>query len=74
MWGEFFRTNLVRGLLAVDVPGRTALLMVRGFWLVRELVWWWIVSVFVSVLLHFVSASGVGRAVRPRVKGSAPTG
>jgi len=74
MWGEFFLTNLVRGLLAVDVPGRTALLMVRGFWLVRELVWWWIVSVFVSVLLHFVSASEVGRAVWPRVKGSAPTG
>src|SRR5215472_6345942 len=74
MWGEFFRTNLVRGLLAVDIPEKTALLTVRGFWLVRELVWWWIVSVFVWVLLHFVSASEVGRAVRPRVKGSAPTG
>jgi hypothetical protein len=74
MWGEFFRTNLVRGLLAVDIPGQMALLVVRGFWFVRELVWWWITSVFVSLLFHFVSASEVGRAVWPRVKGSAPTG
>jgi hypothetical protein len=68
MWGEFFRTNLVRGLLALDTSGQWTLFTVRGFWLARELAWWWTVSVFVSVLIHFAAESEVGRTALRRVR------
>jgi hypothetical protein len=61
MWGEFFRTNLIvalRGLAADEGVVQTAWF---AFWLVRELAWWWSISVLAAVTLYFLSESEVGR-------------
>lgn len=53
MWGEFFR-------LAIGRAGAGSWINI-GFWLGRELAWWWIMGVLGGLLLRFVIDSEIGR-------------
>ncbi len=53
LWGEFFR--LAIGRVTAD-PWVNF-----GFWLGRELVWWWVMGVMGALLLRFVLDSEIGR-------------
>jgi len=53
LWGEFFRLVIGR---ATD-----SLWVNLGFWLGRELAWWWVMGVMGALLLRFVLDSEIGR-------------
>lgn len=53
MWGEFLRLAILR---AGASPGINF-----GFWLCRELAWWWIMGVMGGLLLRFALNSEIGR-------------
>ncbi len=53
LWGEFFRLAIGR---ATD-----SLWVNLGFWLGRELAWWWVMGVMGALLLRFVLDSEIGR-------------
>ena len=53
LWGEFFRLAIGR---ATANPWVNV-----GFWLGRELVWWWVMGVMGALLLRFVLDSEIGR-------------
>ena len=70
MWGEFFRTELLAQIHHSTDPG-----IVNGLsalysivWLVRELAWWWLVSVMTTILIDFLAQSetvlGLGQLSR----------
>jgi hypothetical protein len=61
MWGECFRLAIDRG---IEDSGRSALLLGNVkilFWLIRELGWWWVVSVMLAVLADFLRDSPIVR-------------
>jgi hypothetical protein len=60
MWGEFLRTHLLAALTWLDAGARLTHLAWFGFWLVRELVWWWLMSVLGAIIFHILSRSGSG--------------
>ena len=61
MWGEFFRRAMNSALnhigLPTAIPAPAAIL----FWVARELVWWWIVSLFLALLFLFLSEAAAFR-------------
>jgi hypothetical protein len=59
MWGECFRLALYRALELPGVPDIMAGQLKISFWFVRELGWWWTVSVMVTVVADFLWASPV---------------
>jgi hypothetical protein len=59
MWGECFRLALYRALEHSGVPEMVASNMKVQFWLLRELGWWWTISVMLTVLVDFLWASPV---------------
>jgi hypothetical protein len=59
MWGECFRLALYRALEHSDVPEMVARNLKVQFWLLRELGWWWTISVMLTVLVDFLWASPV---------------
>ena len=63
MWGEFFRTNLIFALRTLGVEDGTVSLAWLGFWLVRELAWWWSISVLAAAFFYLLSQSEIGRWV-----------
>jgi hypothetical protein len=66
MWGECFRFAIDRGL---EHAGGSELLIgeVRiSFWLIRELGWWWTVSVMLTVLTDFFLDSPIMRWLSSR--------
>jgi hypothetical protein len=61
MWGEFFRTNMIFALRGSGF-GETAILAAwLGFWLLRELAWWWSISVLVALVLGLLRQSESAR-------------
>ena len=66
MWGECFRLALYRALELPGVPGIIAGQFKVCFWLVRELGWWWTVSVMLTVLVDFLRASPIMSLVSSR--------
>ena len=65
MWGECFRLALYRALEPSGVPEMLASNAKLLFWFIRELGWWWTVSVMLAVLADFVWASPIMRWVSP---------
>jgi hypothetical protein len=65
MWGECFRLAIDRGL---DHCGSELLIgEVRiSFWLIRELGWWWTVSIMLTVLTDFILDSPIMRWLSSR--------
>jgi len=61
MWGEFFRTNLIFALRGFHLGEGAVLAGWLGFWLLRELAWWWAISVLAAATLWLLSQSPVGR-------------
>jgi hypothetical protein len=61
MWGEFFRINLIFVLRGLEVGEDIVNLAWFGFWLVRELAWWWSISVLAAATLYYLSQSETGR-------------
>jgi hypothetical protein len=57
MWEECLRIGLASVLAQLDVPPLFDLLIKLAFWVVRELAWWWIVSVMVAFLVSFLAES-----------------
>jgi len=66
MWGEFFRLALYRAFDLPGVPGIIAGQLKVCFWLVRELGWWWIISVMLAVVADFLWASPIMRWISSR--------
>ena len=61
MWGEFFRTNMILALRGTGF-GETAILAAwLGFWLLRELAWWWSISVLAALVLRLLWQSESAR-------------
>ncbi len=63
MWGECFRLALHRSLGHPAAPEMLAGYPEILFWLLRELGWWWTISVMLAVLLDFLSDSPLTRWV-----------
>jgi len=66
MWGECFRLALYR---ALEYPGVSEMLagnLKILFWFVRELGWWWTISVMLTVLVDFLWGSPIMRWVSSR--------
>jgi hypothetical protein len=56
MWGEFFRMGLINSLNIATPIGYLVNLIDLAFWmlwLAKELIWWWMVSIMMAVLLGF---------------------
>jgi hypothetical protein len=60
MWGECFRLALYRALERPGAPEMLAGLKIL-FWLLRELGWWWTISVLLTVLADFLRNSPIVR-------------
>ena len=67
MWSECFRLALYDALEYLDLPSVIAVEIKMLFWLVREVCWWWVVSVMMAVLADFLEASPVIRGVSSRL-------
>ena len=63
MWGEFFRTGLAAILARLDISPFSGTLSTLIFWLARELIWWWIVSLMVAFLISFLAESETVRGL-----------
>jgi hypothetical protein len=66
MWGECFRLALYRALGHPGVPEMVAGYLEFLFWFLRELGWWWTVSVMLTVLIDFLWASPIAHWVSSR--------
>lgn len=63
MWGECFRTNLIAGLDHFHVGSLRHGEILVDFWAIRELAWWWLVSVLLAIIVHFLLRSEMGACV-----------
>jgi hypothetical protein len=63
MWGECFRQNLAIARTIPNAPQSEILAALVIFWYVRELAWWWSVSVMAAIVLDFVWWSETARFV-----------
>lgn len=75
MWGELLRVNLLFALHALGAGDTLVATAWLVLWLLRELGWWWSISVLTIVLIQFALASPTGRwlpagAFRPRAAGA----
>jgi hypothetical protein len=61
MWGECLRLALYRALELPGLPAIVAGPVKVSFWLIRELGWWWTVSVMLTMLVDFLWGSPVLR-------------
>jgi hypothetical protein len=61
MWGECLRLALYRALELPGVPAIVAGQLKVSFWLIRELGWWWTVTVMLTMLVDFLWGSPVLR-------------
>ena len=70
MWGECFRLALHRALAHYGLPEMLAGNLKVQFWLLRELGWWWTISVMLTVLVDFLWASPIMHWVSSRFRHS----
>ncbi|MEN3976041.1 hypothetical protein [Emcibacter sp. SYSU 3D8] len=68
MWSDGLRTQLVHLLAALDVSLLIRMVAIAGFWLVRELVWWWVIAQLCAVAARFLLASPITPSIRALVK------
>jgi hypothetical protein len=57
MWGDFFRHG-------IELPHIHY--APKIFWLVHELIWWYVIGILASVLIQFAISSEIGTALLPR--------
>ena len=67
MWGIAIQ-QIVTGLSGGSSDPIGGSVAAYVYWIVRELSWWWIVSVFVGVLACFVAESAVWRSIAAYLK------
>ena len=70
MWGECFRLALHRALEHFGLPEMLAGNLKVQFWLLRELGWWWTISVMLTVLADFLWASPITHWLSSRFRHS----
>jgi hypothetical protein len=70
MWGECFRLTLHRALALYGLPEILAGNLKVQFWLLRELGWWWTISVMLTVLVDFLWTSPITHWVSSRFRHS----
>lgn len=63
MWEGAVRLGLRNAVMALGLDAGHAFLAQLVYWVFRELLWWWAVGVMVAVILQFMWASPVRRAV-----------
>jgi hypothetical protein len=63
MWGECFRLALYRMLEQSGISEAIASEIKIQFWLLRELCWWWTVSVMLAVLADFLREVPISRSL-----------
>jgi hypothetical protein len=63
MWGECFRLTLYDVLGRLDLSELLAGEVKTQFWLLRELGWWWVVSVMLAIVADFLRDSPIVRSV-----------
>ena len=68
MWGECFRTNLIAGLDHFHVAALRHGEILLDFWAIRELAWWWLISVLLAIIVHFLLQSEMGARVTSLLK------
>jgi hypothetical protein len=61
IWGECLRVTLYNALGRAAVPDPLGTEIKFQFWLVRELGWWWIISVMLVAVAEFLHASPIVR-------------
>lgn len=66
MWEGAARHALTDGIAAAELDAGTAFLLQLAYWLFRELVWWWIASVLLAIILWFLWQSPMRSALWPR--------
>jgi hypothetical protein len=66
MWGECFRLALYRAVEHPSMPEVLGTNLKIQFWFLRELGWWWTVSVMLAVLIDFLAASPLTHWVSSR--------
>jgi hypothetical protein len=63
MWGDGIQNSFEFGLrsfgLMDKIPGTPSVI----FWAIRELIWWWFVSVLTTIIVLFAVESPLGRQV-----------
>ena len=69
MWGEFFRHMINLVTMGADAPDWNYTLPALAFWLARELAWWWLITLMLSVLLRCAWDAPVTRALIRRRAG-----
>jgi hypothetical protein len=70
MWGECFRLALHQALAHYGLPEMLAGNLKVQFWLLRELGWWWTISVMLTVLVDFLWTSPITHWVSSRFRHS----
>jgi hypothetical protein len=61
MWGECLRVTLYSALERAALPKLLDTEIKVQFWLLRELCWWWIVSVLLTIVADFACSSPIAR-------------
>jgi hypothetical protein len=72
MWGEFFRTNLLAALTRFHVGDRNVESAWFELWFLRELAWWWLISVMAAVIVDFLGRSEMGMFLSSALKRRRP--
>ena len=61
MWSQFLERAQGEILGASDAPKSTTIITHIGFWLLREIVWWWVIAILLSLLLCLIYRSRSGQ-------------
>jgi hypothetical protein len=72
MWEEGIRHSFEFGLRSIrtedSIPGVPSII----FWVIRELAWWWVVSVLATIVILFAAQSPLGRQFAKAVRRVSP--
>jgi hypothetical protein len=63
MWGECFRLALYRFLEQLGASAAITGSLQMEFWLLRELCWWWTISVMLAVVIDFLREAPIFRSI-----------
>jgi hypothetical protein len=63
MWWMTFPQAIVYFGKAFSIPHQRQVLTYCVAWIVQEIAWWWLVTVFLAVVFRFAIGSAVGQAV-----------
>jgi hypothetical protein len=61
MWSQVLERVQMEILGGLDAPKNIAIVTHIGFWLLREIVWWWLISILLALLLCLIYRSQSGQ-------------